>query len=423
MIRVHKTKLYPTDEQKDHLFRAFAASRYAWNFAKEILDAEYHIDRVTYRDTGENYKLTHPLRIKKVFNRVKPAWLQRTGTATQEAFADIQKALSRYWDIRKGKIKQSVNGNSPFRKDGFRHGWLHWRRRGRHESFRQTYIYLKFDGKRVSYNAKIGYIKMAEFLRFDGKVKSATFSYDGLDFWVSISIDTSQDDDGNPIPRPEIPEKIGDFIGVDLGIKTFAITSKGEIYDNPRALMKYGAKLARLQRKIDRQRRANNPNNYDDKGCVIRGRKWFISANMAKTAAAIKKLHIKIANIRSDTQHQLTSELTKNWEYIGYEDLNVRGMLKNKRLAKHIADVGFSEIRRQIEYKSDLYGAEPVLVNRFFPSSKRCSGCEIKNDNLTLSDRFWVCDNCGQFNDRDINAAINLEMEARRIVSNGDNGH
>lgn len=428
MIKTHKIRLIPTTDQEKNLFRAFAASRYAWNFAKEILDAEYHIDRVAYRETGENYRLTSPLKIKKLFNRIKPPWVAGTGTATQEAFADIQLSLQRYWDIRKGKIKQPTNNDSPFRKDGFRHGWLHWRRKGYNESFRQTYVFLKIDGPQVCYNAKVGYIQMSESLRFEGKPKSAIFSYDGRYFWVSIAVDTSQDVDGNPISLPELPQKVGDFIGVDVGIKHMAVTSRhAKPFENPRPIKRYEAKLARLQRKLDRQRRANNPGNYDEKGQIIKhnGRlRWNEpTKNMIKTGQDISQVHARIANIRKDNQHQLTAELAKKWQYVGIEDLNIRGMLKNKRLAKHIADVGFGEIRRQLEYKGEWYDSEIVLVDRFFASSKSCNGCGEKNEELTLSDRFWICGNCGQFNDRDKNAARNLEDEARRIVNNGDNDH
>jgi putative transposase len=417
MIKTHKIRLIPTKEQKVNLFRAFAASRDAWNFGKDILNTEYHIDRVSYRESGENYKLTSPKAIKKIYNRVKPNWVMGTGTATQEAFGDMELAIKRYWDIRTGKIKQPTNGDSPYRKDGFRHGWLRWRSKGKEESFRQTYVSLKFDDKKVRYNVKVGFIKMSESLRFEGEPKSAIFSFDGIHFWVSVAIDTKDN-------HISVPDKQGDFIGVDVGIKSLAVTSQhNKPFENPKPTRQYEKRFARLQRKLDRQRRANNPNNYDEKGQIAKtGKrlKWKKpTKNMGKTARAIKKMSIKIANIRTNAQHQLTSELAKGWEHIGIEDLNVRGMLKNPKLAKHIADVGFSEIRRQFEYKADWYESDVVLVDRFFPSSKLCSGCNSKNDKLTLADRFWLCDSCGQFNDRDKNAAKNLENEARRIVDNG----
>jgi putative transposase len=411
LIRSHKIRLRPTQEQKVHLFRAFAASRHAWNWAKEILDFEYDLNRVVYRETGKNHKFTPARQLKKLYNKAKPDWIRdKTASATQEAFDDIQRALQRYFDIRKGKVqinlKRNENGEIKLRRDYRNHGWLNWRSKKSHNSFRATNVYLKLDGPNIRYNAKIGFIKMCETLRFDGKIMNATFSYDGQWFWVSIQVE---------IDPPDVLPGCR-TVGIDLGIKYLAVTSDGDYILNPKAYYNAQAKLRRLQRKLDRQRRVNNPDCYNNNGTPKKG-KWpgNFSGQMKRTDRKIKRLHTYIKNTRKNAQHQLTAKIAREYNLIVLEDLNVSGMLKNRRLAKAISDAGFSEIRRQFEYKSEYYSGVVQMVDRWFPSSKLCSGCNEKKLDLTLSDRQWICENCGSENERDLNAAINLKNEGIRI--------
>lgn len=423
MIRSHKIRLRPTSEQKPHLFRGFAASRHAWNFGKEILDAEYDINRVLYREIGENYKftsitvndkVTKQKSIKALYNQVKPDWAKdKTASATQEAFSDLQKGVQRYFDIRKGKVKINLkkrpDGTIKPRRDFRNHGWLNWRSKQDRNSFRVTNVYLKLDGLYIRYNAKTGYIRMCEELRFAGKLMNATFSYDGQWFWVSVQV---------KFDKPKFEPKPG-AVGVDLGIKYLAMTSEGEATPNPKAYYKAKAKLRRLQRHLDRQRRANNPDCYNEDGTWKRGKRAKNCSNhMRKTEQKIKKLNTRVRNLRNNAQHNLTSTIAQNYGFIAIEDLNVNGMLKNPKLSKAISDAGFSEIRRQIEYKADFYNGVVGVVDQWFPSSKLCSGCGEKKFDLALSDRVWTCENCGQENERDLNAAINLKNEGLRLFVN-----
>jgi putative transposase len=417
--------LRPTEDQKKHLTRAFAASRHAWNWGKEILDAEYDINRITYRETGENYsftsikandKITGQKSLKALYNRVKPDWIRdKTASATQEAFDDLQKGLHRYFDIRKGKIKINLrtgeNGNVKPRKDGRSHGWLNWRSKKNHNTFRATNACLKIDGLFIRYNNRIGYIRMCEELRFYGKIMNATFSYDGQWFWASIQVE---------INKPEIVPN-SEAIGVDLGIKYLAVTSEGKIYNNPKAYYAAKDKLRRLQRKLDRQRRANNPDCYNEDRTFKKGKRPNnVSNQMKRTNQKIGRLHTRIKNLRRNAQHHLTADVANNYGLIAIEDLNVSGMLKNSKLSKAIADAGFYEIRRQLEYKSDFYNGIVEIIDQWFPSSKLCSGCNEKKLDLSLSDREWICDHCGQQNERDLNAAINLKNEGIRLFVNPD---
>ena len=140
------------------------------------------------------------------------------------------------------------------------------------------------------------------------------------------------------------------------------------------------------------------------------------SNNYRKAQIKIARLHQKIANIRKDTLHKITTHISKNHAVIGIEDLNVSGMLANGKLSKAIADMGFYQFRRQLEYKTQLYGSKLVIVDRYYPSSKTCSTCGEKKSSLSLSQRVFKCDNCGFEIDRDLNAAINLKQEAVRLT-------
>jgi putative transposase len=177
--------------------------------------------------------------------------------------------------------------------------------------------------------------------------------------------------------------------------------------------------LRKLQRKLDRQRYANNPDNYNENGTSKKGkREWIVSNKMRKTEKQIQKIHNKITNIRSDISHKMTTSLTNEYGIICIEDLNVKGMMSNHKLAKSVGDAAFYEKRRQLEYKSQLKGGMVSVVSQWFPSSKLCSNkdCDYKNTNLSLSDRKWICPNCEQENERDLNAAINIKQEGVKLL-------
>jgi putative transposase len=177
-------------------------------------------------------------------------------------------------------------------------------------------------------------------------------------------------------------------VGVDLGVKSLATLSTGEVILGAKSYKKYETKLSRMQ--------------------WLNRHKIIGSANWKKAQLQIARLHRKIANIRKDTLHKLTTLLAKNHGTVVIEDLNVSGMLANHKLAKSIADMGFFEFRRQLTYKCELYGSKLVVVDRWFPSSKTCSNCGTKKETLSLSERVFECGHCGFILDRDLNAAINL---------------
>ena len=187
-------------------------------------------------------------------------------------------------------------------------------------------------------------------------------------------------------------------VGVDLGVKALATLSTGEMIPGPKAHKALLGRLQRLSRSLSRK---------------VKG-----SGNRRKAKANLSRLHARIANIRSDALHKLTTDLTRRFHTIGIEDLNVRGMVKNRHLARSVADMGFFEFRRQMEYKSAMRGGIVVVADRFYASSKTCSCCGHKLDDLPLSVREWTCPSCGAMHDRDHNAAANLKnLAASSAVS------
>jgi putative transposase len=182
-----------------------------------------------------------------------------------------------------------------------------------------------------------------------------------------------------------------------LGVKSLATLSTGELFEGAKAYRQLESRLSRLQWL----------NRHKQRG----------SENWKKAQLRIAQLHQRIVNIRKDTIHKLTTYLAKNHGTVVIEDLNVSGMMANRKLAKAIQDMGFYEFRRQLDYKTKLYGSELVIVDRWFPSSKTCSRCGKKKETLSLSERVFDCDHCGLQIDRDLNAAINLQKAASPVVS------
>jgi putative transposase len=258
-----------------------------------------------------------------------------------------------------------------------------FKKKGRNDSF-------TVDGSIVVDHKKIripviGWIKTYERLPQGVKPTSVTISRTADRWFVSFKIEV----------EPTITQKKVDVVGVDLGINHLATLSTGEVFDGVKAYKKCEKKLARLQ--------------------WLNRHKQRHSANWKKAQVKIARLHRKIANIRKDTLHKITTYIAKNHGTIGIENLNVSGMMANRKLAKAIADMGFFEFRRQLEYKCQLYGSKLVVVDRFFPSSKQCSGCFAVKESLSLSERIYRCE-CGIQIDRDLNASINLELAVRSTV-------
>jgi putative transposase len=206
-------------------------------------------------------------------------------------------------------------------------------------------------------------------------------------WWVSFQVDVDRSDINARRSAPEV----GPSVGIDLGIKTFATIASSD------AAVVAVANPRHLQHKLRRLRRANK----------ALARKQRGSANRTKAAGALAAVHLDVAHARADFLHKLTTSLTRANSVIVVEDLAVAGMVRNRRLARHISDLGMAEFRRQLEYKATWYGSQVVVADRWFPSTRTCAGCGAVNAELTLSDRSWSC-SCGVAHDRDVTAARNL---------------
>jgi IS605 OrfB family transposase len=235
----------------------------------------------------------------------------------------------------------------------------------------------------------LGWVRMREVLRIQGKLMSATVSRVADRWFVSLTVEVH-----GPTSSPAKNQGV---VGVDLGVTTPATLSTGERVTGPKPHKALLGRLRRLSRGLSRR---------------VKG-----SANRKKARAKLARLHARIGNIRRDALHQLTSDLTSRFHTIGIEDLNVHGMVKNGHLARSISDMGFNELRRQLQYKAAQRSSVVHVADRWYPISKLCSECGAQNEALTLRDRNWTCV-CGATHDRDVHAAINLrDLAVRSTVS------
>ncbi|MDH2926301.1 transposase [Lonepinella koalarum] len=236
----------------------------------------------------------------------------------------------------------------------------------------------------------LGYVKLSERLRFSGKINSVTISQNGDKYYASFSVSIAEE---NYQPQPKT--KLG--LGIDVGLKSFVSLSNGLEIKSPKPLAKLARKLKTKSRQLSKKQHPKT-----------KGEKTKKSANYLKASLKLAKLHRRIANIRNNFSHKLSSSIIKQADYICLEDLNVKGMMKNHQLAKSIADVSFYEFRRQLEYKAKYNGKQIIFADRFYPSSKTCSQCGSIKKELKLSERIYCCEHCGAKINRDYNASINL---------------
>lgn len=356
MNLAHKIRLVPKKNEIEYLKKSCGTARFVYNWAL----AKWK------EDHKEEKKLT-ALKLKKEFNQIKreeyPWVYEVTKTASEQSFTNVGNAFNRFFSKQAGYPQFKKKGKSK-------------------DSFYIANDKLQIDGKKVRI-PKLGWVKMREELRFSGKITSATVSRTADKWFISISVET--DEKLKPIENQ-------DRVGVDLGVKQLATFSNGQSVEGPKPFRKLLKKLRRLSKKLSKKKLG--------------------SKNREKAKKKLACLHYKISCLRQDALHKLTHHLTSNFGRVGIENLNVQGMMKNKKLAKSIADMGFFEFRRQLDYKAVLTQSQIVIVSRFFPSSKLCSQCNNKKDNLELSDRIYNCDSCGLTLDRDLNAAINILQEA-----------
>ncbi|MDD2730191.1 RNA-guided endonuclease TnpB family protein [Malikia sp.] len=359
MLIAHQIALDPNNAQATYLARAAGVARFAYNWALAEWQRQYEAHKL-------DPTLPQPSQaaLRRQLNAVKreqfPWMLEVTKNAPQMAIIQLGLAFQNFFA---GHAK-----------------YPQFRQKGRHDRFSLSNDQFSLDGSRIRI-PNLGWVRMRETLRFAGKILSATVSRVADRWYVSFAVDTQDD---SPLPQAENQGAVG----VDLGVKALATLSTGETIPGPKPHQALLDRLRRLSRSLSRKHKG--------------------SANRKKARARLAKLHARIANIRSNALHKLTTDLTRRFHTIGIEDLNLRGMVKNRRLARSITDMGFFELRRQLEYKAVMRGGQVVVADRWHPSSKTCSVCGHRLDKLPLSVREWTCPQCGANHDRDVNAAINL---------------
>jgi putative transposase len=356
MLRAHQIELNPNNKQKTYFAKASGVARFAYNWALAEWKRRYQ--------AGEK---PNQLMLRRELNAIKrkqfPWMLEVTKNAPQMAIIQLGNAFQNFF--KKG------TGYPQFRKKGIK------------DRFTLTNDQFVLNGSHIRI-PNLGWVRMRESLRFKGKIVSATISRKAERWFVSIAVETLKA--SLPLRENQVE------VGVDLGVSAFATLSTGEVISGPKPHKALMQCLRRLSKSLSRKQKGSN--------------------NRHKAKMKLSKLHYRIANIRRDSLHQLTTRLVRDYSLIGIEDLNVKGMMQNRRLSRSIADMGFYEFRRQLEYKAKANDSKIVIVNRWFASSKRCSVCDYQLTELPLSIREWQCPSCKSQHQRDINAAINLKKWA-----------
>lgn len=381
--RACKTELEPNACQRDLLVKHCGAARFAynWGLARKV---------ESYRLTGKAPSAIDLHRDLNALKKTEFPWLYEVSKcAPQEAFRDLDRAYSNFF--RRTELKRQGKHKG---KVGFPH--FKSRRRGL-GSFRLTGS-ITIERSRLKL-PRLGWIRLKEkgYLKPESDclhVLSATVSERAGRWFVSLQVEQELEE-----PEPST----GPALGVDLGVKTLAAVSVGPEthvhYENPKSLYAGERKLAKLQKKMARQMKG--------------------SARRESTRKKIARQHYRIACVRSDAIHKATSQIVAKAKppsqrpaLIGIEDLNVSGMVTNRRLARAVSDASMREFRRQLTYKCSWYGIELVTVGRFEATSKPCSRCGWVKEDLALSDRVFRCDSCGHTADRDDNASDNIRLLA-----------
>ena len=379
--------LIPNNKQITKLFQYAGTARFAYNWAL-AREQENH-------ENGGKFISNNDLR--KEFTTLKHtdeyAWLNNvSNNVTKQAIKDACESYKRFFKglSKFPKYKSKKKSKPSFFQDPIK--------------IKFTDTHVKVEGFAISKKAnkqKLNHIRLAEHNRIptDRKYYNPRITFDGINWWISVGIDT--DECKNKLNKSGI--------GIDLGIKDLAICSDGNSYKNinkSQIVKKLERRKRRLQRSISRSYEKNKK-----KG------KYCKTNNVIKKERLLLKVNHRLSNIRNDYLHQTTTEIVnRKPRFICIEDLNVSGMMKNKHLSKAVQCQGFYEFHRQLEYKCKDKGIQLIVADRFYPSSKLCSCCgNIKKD-LKLSDRIYKCD-CGNVIDRDFQAALNLKAYGEQFVS------
>lgn len=378
MIRGYRIKIFPKEEQKKMIHKSFGCTRFIYNWCIDRISENYNETKKTL----SSIELQKEIVILK--KQIEYSWLNEvSANMLKQVTIDCSNAYKRWFKL----IKQNNNIK----------GKPRYKSRKSKQNCPTRTDRMTFNGRYVHLE-KIGVVKLSKVkIDLDGKLMNARLSFDGIDYWLSFSVEYKD------VQLEEKPKT--EPLGIDLGLKTLVYCSNGNTYEKPHTKM-IDKKIKHLQRRISKiyQPMIDYCKETRTKFSTLKK-----SNNLIKLEKELRKYQIRKTNILDSNIHRITSDLIKlNPERIVIEDLNVKGMMSNHKLARSIQSSKFYEVRKQLMYKCENNNIELVVADRFYPSSKTCSSCGKIKDDLKLKDRVYRCPQCGTIIDRDLNAAINL---------------
>ena len=375
MLRAFKIRLYPNATQATQINKLLGCYRVVYNQCLARKIKSYEENKVTENRTTLGHFVHHELLKDDNF-----IWLNEQNTKVlKQAVIDMLTAYKNFFERHTGypKFKNKKDNKQSCR---FELGAI---------SKRNVYTDYKLslaNIKNVNFKCNKKYVDYLQ--KHKNNIRQATLSKLPCgEYWLSILVDGDLN---------RVPKQTKECVGIDLGIKDFIVTSDGEVFENLHFKKNESQRIIKLQKQLSRKQKGSN--------------------NRNKTRIKLAKVYKKITDKKQYYLHQITNYLIDENQVICMEDLNVKGMLRNHKLAESIQELNFGEFRRMLEYKAKWYGRHLVFVDRFYPSSKTCNKCGYINKTLKLSDRVWICPDCGNIIERDYNAALNILDEGKRIL-------